>query len=188
MKSTHIFTLIAAGLSLTPGVSAGLGFGASCLSAERSLAKVPSRFLEKLYEHACEAGCQPKPDQWHTYGKKALNDMIDEGEKFCQIDSPDGKEALTRYLDAEYTEMVDKCAPKLKDSNLCEESDEKNEFQKCIKSSVRTIPSGRLAKLLPHISEDRCKKVNAYLNSKEMWDEHLVARGKSYLEHCHDEL
>ena len=114
--------------------------------------------------------------------------MIDEGEKLCQIDSPDGKEALTRYLDAEYTEMVDKCAPMLKDSNLCEESEEKNEFQKCVKSSVRTIPNSRLAKLLPHMSEDRCEKVNAYLNSKEMWEEHLVARGKSYLEHCHDEL
>ena len=85
--------------------------------------------------------------------------MIDEGEKLCQIDSPDGREALTRYLDAEYTEMVDKCAPMLKDSNLCEESEEKNEFQKCVKSSVRTIPNSRLAKLLPHIPEDRCKKV-----------------------------
>ena len=182
----QIFTLIAAGLSLTPGVSAVLG--TNCLNAANSLYKVPGRSLEKIHDHVCQTGCQPRPAHWRKYGKDFISGIVEDGAKFYQDNSPKGKDALTQYLDAKYTKIMDKCAPKLNDSHMCHESEELNKFQKCINSSVGHIPYGQLMVLLPHMSGGRCKKVDAYLNSEQMWEEHFPARGKNYLEHCHDEL
>lgn len=184
MKPSQICTLIAAGLSLTPGVSAVLG--TSCLSAASTLDKLPGRFLEKSREYMCQAGCHPKPNHWRKYGKEFISGLADDGASFCQIDSPEGKDALIQYLDAKYMEVLDKCEPKLNDSHLCQESEESHEFQKCVNST--NVPSRRLAKLIPHTSEERCKKVDAYLNSEQLWDEHFPARAKNYLQHCHQEL
>ena len=186
MKPSQIFTWMAAGLSLTPGVHAVLG--TSCLSAASSLHKVPGRFLEKSHEYACQAGCQPKPAHWRKYGKEFISGLVEDGASFCQIDSPEGKDALIQYLDAKYTEVLGKCEPKLSNSHVCDESEESNEFQKCISSSGRQVPSGGMVRLLPHISEERCKKVDEYLNSEKLWEEHFPARGKTYIEHCHQEL
>ena len=114
--------------AFVPGMSAVLG--TNCLNAANSLYKFPGRSLEKIHDHVCQTGCQPRPATGASTARILSVVSLRTGRTFYQDDSPEAKDALIQYLDAKYTKIMDKCAPKLNDSHLCHESEKSNEFKK----------------------------------------------------------
>ncbi|GFF29322.1 hypothetical protein IFM51744_00810 [Aspergillus udagawae] len=182
MRPSQFFTLLAA---VSPAVNALLG--SSCISAVNSLNKTPALFIEAGQRVACQAGCKPKPAEWLKYGREFVNGVVEDGAAYCQID--DGQDVLAEYLDQIFHDVMDRYEAKLDDNHLCGDPEQLSEFKNCVLSNRwHSLSSPRLSSLLPYASEGRCKLVDSYINSSQLWDHDFPKRAKKYIGNCHNDL
>lgn len=181
MRPTQIFTLISTvGVCLSPGVNATMGF--SCLKAFQSLN--PRRFIESIHQNSCDAGCQPRPAHWDQHGRELMRGLIEDGSAHIQID--ERQDAIAEYMDRLFEGLRTKCEGKLDGAHMCQDSEQVGETMKCFDENTRFAAFRAAPGLLPYLSEDRCKRIDDYLNSPQLWDNDLPARAQTYANRCHE--
>lgn len=185
MRPGQILTVFsAAGICVIPGATAALGY--NCLSALKSIS--PRRIVENVQRHSCDAGCQPRLAESAHYWKDIIRGLVADGADYIQFNDPAAEQAMADWMDQVFEDMRSTCEPKLHDDYGCYASDLTSEVMKCIDDNTMSSMLRNAHVIFPHISEKRCKKVEEYYNSPQMWEVSFPARMKEYVEHCHDEL
>ncbi|GCB21208.1 hypothetical protein AAWM_04093 [Aspergillus awamori] len=168
-------------------VSPTLALVTSCFDAVDSISKIPGHFIQNVQLNACPAGCSPNIDQWNSDVKEEiLNELMEDGIGYTGINDEAAQKAFVKAIDDLYTTVVSKCQKESDGLNLCDDEDKVQPFLDCVNSNARTAVLKGVPGLLPYITNDRCQKVDEYLNSDQLWKDDFPEHFKSYVDKCHD--
>ncbi|CAI7579804.1 unnamed protein product [Penicillium manginii] len=166
MRVTPVIAL--ASFYLSQGVSAAIV--TDCVNAINIIS--PRVFIENVQRRSCEAGCEPRPDHWDIFGKETMRELVEDGALHLGIE--EGKDAFVNFLDSIFQEMRAKYSPEL------------DEAMRCVDDYSRLAKIRAAPRLLPYVTAERCRKVGEYFQSSELWEKSFPARGKNYVDHCHE--
>lgn len=172
-----------ASLTFAPGVVALLG--SSCLRALNDVGKAPSLLIEHLQQAACGNGCQPMLGQWDSRLRSdILAGLVEDGAHYCGY--PEGQEPLLQLFEKMYDGVTSKCQSEIHDQHLCRGGHSLRPFLDCIERNSAWVVSRSIHNLVPHLTEERCRKGTEYILGDQLWKVDFPKRIKPYVHACHE--